>query len=176
MKQVKEWIGNNRFTSVVLVIVLLGLVSLASCAATGVSPLDPTQRVTREELGNEVAILEGAARAERAQLAAQLEAFNAKVDQQNRLIENSYASIEKGEAWRAKVAQFGMDSLRAVASGTAPTTPAGMLGYLVSGMALLGVGATADNIRKRTVISVQKSTINKIAAGPPPSEPPPPVA
>ena len=157
MKKVMKWVEHNRFFVLSALVFVVGMAWVGGCAANGISPLDPAREVTRDELDGEVAVIDRMLSTEKATLDAQIAAFNAKVEEQNKLIDNAYSTIARGEEHRAKLIAFTLESLKMVASGTAPTTMPGALSYLLTGLFAMGVGATADNIRKRAVISTLKS-------------------
>ncbi|GEM_PF-6681655 len=157
-----EWIGHNRFTAATLALILVAAVFLVGCPAKTPSPMDPTRDVTRSELAAEVAHIQGNLAEAGAAIDAKIAAYNLAIDDANAKVAAAYDALEEAEAKRQQIAAFVLSSIKTVASGTAPTTGAGFAAWGLAGLAVLGVGATADNIRKRAVISVTKAENKKL--------------
>lgn len=145
MKNLARWIRHNQGEFVAIIICVGLLVWTFGCQSKVTSLVDPSRKVTAEELNLEL-------EAESRRLEAELEQLLAQADLK-------YLDLARQDAIKQKLLDF------ALLAGEAGTlNPSGLVGLLVG---VLGIGAVMDNRIKDKVIKNRPLT----ASGPLGSEP-----
>jgi len=157
MQKLWKTIEHNRY--LVSAIALLVVLTVATTAFLGCASKTPSlvdgRPVDREIFIRQVNTAEAGLAARRAQIEAQLAAFNADVEAFNKNAASGVEDLDRQDALRAQITNTIGDAVLAAVSGE--LNPAGaVVGLLsVAGIAL-GAGAAADNRRKDSVIEKMK--------------------
>ena len=156
--KITTFLDHYRWTVICLAVFVVTMVTMGTfvgCESTTTSVLNPPAKVTRTELTHEAVKAEGDFSKKAAQIALLTTEYNVEVAAFNKNIESANADLDQKDAFRAEV----LNAVSLVATNAASGTlnPAALIpmGIGLLGM-LLGIGASADNRRKDTVITTLK--------------------
>jgi len=158
LKKLMDGIEHNRYVVIAAVIAAVGvggLIGMAGCQSE-TAGIIPDTTVTRAGLERQAIEVQADMAAERAELDAKVDAFNARVAKVNSELAAANADLDRKDEMRAKTLEAITTLTVNAASGTVNPTGVVVAGLGIFGT-LMGLGAAADNRRKDTIITEIKA-------------------
>lgn len=159
---VLKWLDYNRYKVIALLVIASVMVWGLGCQSETASLTDPGQKVPYSvftaQAAQEAAKLQG----ERAQLMAQVEAFNAQAEALQARITAGAEDLANQEKIKADLFNMAAGVITQAAGGE-PITAAGIIGTGLAALALVGgFGALADGSRKDKLLEETKARLTTI--------------